>query len=93
MAKSPDFKEAYNQDLNTDYMPPRNPKSVLYTVKTKISPDKKHTCLEMKYFFCRSFNLGFKYYFVPIRNRQHLVILEQKKVTVSFGQSRQSFWV
>ena len=55
MAKSPDFKEAYNQDLNTDYMPPRadympprNPKSVLYTVKTTISPDKKHTCLEMK---------------------------------------------
>ena len=32
----------------TDYMPPRNPKSVLYTVKTTISPDKKHTCLEMK---------------------------------------------
>ena len=57
MAKSPDFKEAYNQDLNTDYMPPRadympprNPKSVLYTVKTTISPDKKHTCLEMKSF-------------------------------------------
>ena len=55
MAKSPDFKEACNQDLNTDYMPPRadympprNPKSVLYTVKTTISPDKKHTCLEMK---------------------------------------------
>ena len=55
MAKYPDFKEACNQDLNTDYMPPRtdymptrNPKSVLYTVKTTISPDKKHTCLEMK---------------------------------------------
>ena len=29
-------------------MPPRNPKSVLYTVKNTISPDKKHTCLEMK---------------------------------------------
>ena len=57
MAKYPDFKEACNQDLNTDYMPPRtdymptrNPKSVLYTVKTTISPDKKRTCLEMKTF-------------------------------------------
>ena len=29
-------------------MPPRNPKSVLYTVKNTISPDKKRTCLEMK---------------------------------------------
>ena len=34
----------------------------------------------------------FKYYFVPIRNRQ-LLVIEQKKVMVSIVLSRQSFWV
>ena len=67
MAKSPDFKEACNQDLNTDYMPsrtdympPRNPKSVLYTVKTTICPDKKHTCLEMKIVIVHTMTKNFR---------------------------------
>ena len=76
MAKS---GEACNRDLNvdyksvgTDYMPPRNPKSVLYTVKNTISPDKKRTCLEMK-----SSILHYNVLLCEIRHQHLLCVVNQ----------------